>query len=505
MPSLAENILRKKAAGKSDMNLQGVMLGDAFISPMIQRNMKPTQAHWAGLMGRLQIDQIHTIEALCIRHIQTGNTNQLHSACEDLKSFMLLAAGIVNVYDVRKFVPSTNKVLIDHYLNRPETREALHVPDEKPIFKTNAKEDVYVELKYDILRSVKHLIPLLTKHIRVLLYNGNFDLQDGPIGTEQLLYSVESEIPGIRTAPRHLWFFDNKVAGYELVVNDRLTFLTVHGAGHFVPTDQPKTALEMLRKFLYNKPFCKKGESVPLTFTTLTPDEFKQFLDVDSDGVFRVPCEINNVLCKRILKNCNGNGECVNGNCVCKDGFTGEDCSRRISLLKPHTIQAVKELQPQEWIYFKVDTIVGTQITGKLQYANITAIPDMDRVHYRSHEYYVGEGIGGIQPFGSVCVYTKKGRLPGYIRFNTVQCFDAEGNHRFMSELSQQPTIDNTHYIGIFNSQPYSVTVQFEYQIDSDKAEKIPSSFSNSFQVEEPIISISGDFEKEEHEVPADE
>ena len=34
-----------------------------------------------------------------------------------------------------------------------------------------------------------------------------------------------------------------------------LMHVVVHNAGHLVPTDQPETALEMIRKFIYDEPF----------------------------------------------------------------------------------------------------------------------------------------------------------------------------------------------------------------------------------------------------------
>jgi carboxypeptidase C (cathepsin A) len=42
---------------------------------------------------------------------------------------------------------------------------------------------------------------------------------------------------------------DGQVAGY-FEEYEGLTFLTVKGAGHFVPKDRPRHALDMLRSFL---------------------------------------------------------------------------------------------------------------------------------------------------------------------------------------------------------------------------------------------------------------
>jgi carboxypeptidase C (cathepsin A) len=45
---------------------------------------------------------------------------------------------------------------------------------------------------------------------------------------------------------------DGEAAG-EYKKTDNLTFLRVFDAGHMVPMDQPKVALEMLREFIHKE------------------------------------------------------------------------------------------------------------------------------------------------------------------------------------------------------------------------------------------------------------
>jgi carboxypeptidase C (cathepsin A) len=47
-----------------------------------------------------------------------------------------------------------------------------------------------------------------------------------------------------------VWEVDEQVAGYHTVFEKRLAFVTVHGAGHEVPTFQPARALELFKKYL---------------------------------------------------------------------------------------------------------------------------------------------------------------------------------------------------------------------------------------------------------------
>lgn len=103
----------------------------------------------------------------------------------------MLNSGLINIYDVRRFDPSTNKTALELYLNQPQVQEALHVKHIAPKYISCSKNVVYQAMNNDVLLPVKHLLPYLAKHMKVLLYNGNFDLQDGPVGTEQYVYILQ--------------------------------------------------------------------------------------------------------------------------------------------------------------------------------------------------------------------------------------------------------------------------------------------------------------------------
>ena len=56
-----------------------------------------------------------------------------------------------------------------------------------------------------------------------------------------------------------------QVGGYTQVYKGDLTFVTVRGAGHQVPSDQPGRALSLIKHFL---------DGTPLPNTKGTPDFF---------------------------------------------------------------------------------------------------------------------------------------------------------------------------------------------------------------------------------------
>jgi cathepsin A (carboxypeptidase C) len=97
--------------------------------------------------------------------------------------------------------------------------------------------------------------------IRVLVYAGDMDFICNWIGNKHWTLGLEwVNRTAYRAAPDIPWYLDAIPAGIFRTVaspqnNLQFTFLQIHGAGHMVPMDQPKRALEMVRHFLNDIPF----------------------------------------------------------------------------------------------------------------------------------------------------------------------------------------------------------------------------------------------------------
>ncbi|KAL3514534.1 hypothetical protein ACH5RR_027251 [Cinchona calisaya] len=78
--------------------------------------------------------------------------------------------------------------------------------------------------------------------------NGDTD-SDIPVTSAQ--FAVNKLKLSVRT-PWHPWYLENEVAGY-VVEYQNLTFVTVRGAGHFVPYYQPARALALFSSFINGK------------------------------------------------------------------------------------------------------------------------------------------------------------------------------------------------------------------------------------------------------------
>ena len=99
----------------------------------------------------------------------------------------------------------------------------------------------------------------LAPHLHILIYSGDVDIATVPHAKTQVCVEslqrpvVDSwkpwTVPG-PTLPAHQ--NSNVTAGY-VEVYDRLTFATVKGAGHEVPTYQPVFAYNLFERFVIQK------------------------------------------------------------------------------------------------------------------------------------------------------------------------------------------------------------------------------------------------------------
>jgi carboxypeptidase C (cathepsin A) len=85
--------------------------------------------------------------------------------------------------------------------------------------------------------------------LRVLIYSGDDDSVCATLGTQQFIWDLGLDPdPDFSWRP---WKVAGEVAGYKVQFKgNRLTFATVHGAGHMVPATRPEQALALFKRFL---------------------------------------------------------------------------------------------------------------------------------------------------------------------------------------------------------------------------------------------------------------
>ena len=90
--------------------------------------------------------------------------------------------------------------------------------------------------------------------LRILVYSGDDDSVCGTIGTQRWIYDLGFKVSSLWET----WYVDGQTAGYITTFktpfskDSRFSFVTVHDAGHEVPTYKPKEALELFEMYLSN-------------------------------------------------------------------------------------------------------------------------------------------------------------------------------------------------------------------------------------------------------------
>eukprot|EP00808_Paulinella_micropora_P012744 g69107.t1 len=141
-------------------------------------------------------------------------------------------------------VPCIDSYGITTYLRRQDVQEAIHVSTKLP-WQWTICSDV---LKYN-RSSDENVIPFynnLLQDYRALIYNGDTDMACNYLGD---MWAVDSLGRALKTAYRPWHDTTGQVAGF-VEVYDRLTYMTIKGAGHMVPQDRPQQALLMIKSFL---------------------------------------------------------------------------------------------------------------------------------------------------------------------------------------------------------------------------------------------------------------
>ena len=145
-----------------------------------------------------------------------------------------------------------------NYLNDPDVKNALHV--KSSIEWEECSRTVKYEYMDKMLPMEHYYNELLNavsdKNLRIMVYSGDDDSVCGTIGTQKWLWTLG--FPVKKDEYWKVWKVDGQTAGYisqfdtPFSNESRLTFATVHFAGHEVPTYKPKEAFVLFQAYLNN-------------------------------------------------------------------------------------------------------------------------------------------------------------------------------------------------------------------------------------------------------------
>ncbi|KAL5006080.1 hypothetical protein ScPMuIL_017238 [Solemya velum] len=150
--------------------------------------------------------------------------------------------------------PCVDLTSLINVVNGHKFREALHIPALVPDWQPcSGQVIVNYRRVYTTMRDF--YLKILAAGKRMLVYNGDVDMACNFLGDEWFVDDLN--IPVI--AARKAWYYlddmkTKQVAGFVKQFKD-ITFVTVRGSGHMVPTDRPIPAFDLFEKFIKNQPF----------------------------------------------------------------------------------------------------------------------------------------------------------------------------------------------------------------------------------------------------------
>ncbi|XP_008805718.1 serine carboxypeptidase-like [Phoenix dactylifera] len=239
------------------INLKGFAIGNGLTDPAIQYKAYTDYALDNGIIKESEYKRINMFYPACEYAIKLCGTSGTISClasylvCNTIFSSIIKIGGNINYYDIRKQCVGSlcyDFSNMEKFLNLKYVRESLGVGD---IEFVSCSPTVYQAMLMDWMRNLEVGIPaLLEDGIKLLVYAGEYDLICNWLGNSRWVHSMEWSGQQNFVSSSELSFtVDGKEAGV-LKSHGPLSFLKVRDAGHMVPMDQPKAALEMLKRWI---------------------------------------------------------------------------------------------------------------------------------------------------------------------------------------------------------------------------------------------------------------
>lgn len=258
VPAISYAIHKNNEKAKLKINLKGLAIGNGLCDPINQlkygeylyqiglidlNSMKLVQ-NYEDQGKQLIKDKKFKEAALLFDSLIDGDFNK--------SSVFKNITGFDNYYNY--LVSSNYNHIIDsmaRYIQNNVIRKAIHVGNNTF---NGIATDVEINLLEDIMQSVAPWISELLNYYKVLIYNGQLDIIVAYPLTVNFLQNLNFNAAAeYKTAKRYVWYVDYDLAGYVKQAGN-LTEVLVRNAGHMVPSDQPKWALDLISRFINNKP-----------------------------------------------------------------------------------------------------------------------------------------------------------------------------------------------------------------------------------------------------------
>lgn len=261
VPATAHAIHRNNDNSKVKINLHGLAIGNGLCDPFHQL-VYGDYLYQLGLIDTNARDQFHAYEKKGRDCIIKKDFNCAFDAFDALingdqyqsGSLFKNVSGFHTYFNYLETEPDPKDELMATFLQLPATRRAIHVGNNS-FHDLDSENKVEEHLKLDVMNSVVPYLDELLNEYRVAIYNGQLDIIVAYPLT--MNYVRKLNFPAreqYAKAPRYIWKVDGEIAGYAKEAGNLVEVL-VRNAGHMVPKDQPKWALDLIMRLTHGKSF----------------------------------------------------------------------------------------------------------------------------------------------------------------------------------------------------------------------------------------------------------
>ncbi|XP_050667340.1 venom serine carboxypeptidase [Leptidea sinapis] len=261
VPAFAYTIYKNNPAAKVKINLKAIAIGNGLSDPEHQL-VYSKYLYQIGLLDWNQAKVFADSESKVVELIKNKQWLQAFKSFDSLLNGDLIN-GKSMFYNMTGFEFYFNFLHTKDYFKKEDfgpmiqksyVRKAIHVGN----LSFHDGSIVEENLKEDVMQSVAPWISELLDHYYVLVYNGQLDIIVAYPNTLNYLRNLNfTGADDYKTAKRYHWLVDNELAGY-VKQGGKLVEIMVRDAGHMVPGDQPKWALDMITRLTHEKTFTNK-------------------------------------------------------------------------------------------------------------------------------------------------------------------------------------------------------------------------------------------------------
>ncbi|XP_058828791.1 venom serine carboxypeptidase [Topomyia yanbarensis] len=261
VPAVAHAIHRRNDNSKVKINLQGLAIGNGLCDPFHQL-VYGDYLYQLGLIDSNALIQFHDYEKKGRSCISSKNFTCAFEIFDSLingdqytsGSLFKNVSGFETYFNYLQTKPDAADAYMAKFLQLPKTRRAIHVGN-NTFHDLDSENKVEQHLMLDVMDSVVPYLEELLHFYRVAVYNGQLDIIVAyPLTVhylQKLNFPARSQY---NKAPRLIWRVDGEIAGYAKEAGN-LVEIMVRNAGHMVPKDQPKWALDLIMRLTHGKGF----------------------------------------------------------------------------------------------------------------------------------------------------------------------------------------------------------------------------------------------------------